>query len=476
MKKHIVLGGMLLCAAAFTSCNEDFKDWASPQTNAQGEDAAAYGIAVLGSGIDLDMNNPECPETFRLLSVVSENQDVEKIVVKDITIKGIKVPFTQDGNDYYAKAIQIDSIGQEALQSRKHEKRELPVEVEAAIVFKSGEAVTVKGNCVQNDTPVEVPEIDPKGYFLLGDIEGTAWNPDQPLFLEKTADGVYEAVIETKKDENWFKFYAGSSFKGKGATTWDDVNATEMGCAENGDSKSPNFIIFTGEKAPITGEAVKVQTPTIAGAGHWKITLDMNRLVYTIGPAPANIYIVGNINGTSWGPSFPLYDPDYSGKFQGFYYINGEFKFKPNADNWNNDLEYDGEGKIADNGGPNCPAPETGFYVVDVDMNAMTYKLTKIEFIDIVGNVEGGASDWSSGPHMTYNTEKQCWEADVTLTGAFKFRGNGNWSNDDGNFGGTVDNIVNGSNDNVTPNVTGPVHVELYLSCTDNSYATITAR
>ena len=112
---------------------------------------------------------------------------------------------------------------------------------------------------------------------------------------------------------------------------------------------------------------------------------------------------------------------------------------------------------------------------MDVDMNEMTYALTKIEFIDMVGGVEGSDANWSTGPHMTYNTTKQCWEANVTLTGEFKFRGNGNWDNADGNFGGSLDNIINGSNQNVNPPVTGPVHVELYLSCNGNSYVEITA-
>ena len=44
MKKHILFGGMLLCAAAFTACTEDFTDWASPQSNAQGENEPAYAI------------------------------------------------------------------------------------------------------------------------------------------------------------------------------------------------------------------------------------------------------------------------------------------------------------------------------------------------------------------------------------------------------------------------------------------------
>ena len=147
---------MLLCAAAFTSCNEDFDDWASPQSNAQGEDAAAYAVDFTGSGIDIDMNDPECPEIIKLLTVSTDNPDIEKIVVKSITIGGVKVPYTNEEgeNDYYANSIQIDSIGQEVLQSRKHEKRQLTVDVEASVILKTGEAAPITGSVIQNDTPV----------------------------------------------------------------------------------------------------------------------------------------------------------------------------------------------------------------------------------------------------------------------------------------------------------------------------------
>ena len=37
MKKHLIYIGMFLAAIGFSACNEDFKDWADPQSNPQEE-------------------------------------------------------------------------------------------------------------------------------------------------------------------------------------------------------------------------------------------------------------------------------------------------------------------------------------------------------------------------------------------------------------------------------------------------------
>ena len=37
MKKHLIYTGMFLAAIGFSACNEDFKDWADPQSNPQEE-------------------------------------------------------------------------------------------------------------------------------------------------------------------------------------------------------------------------------------------------------------------------------------------------------------------------------------------------------------------------------------------------------------------------------------------------------
>ena len=77
MKKHILFGGMLLIAAAFTACTEDFKNWASPQSNGP-EDAitvpgftastvGAQNLATAGDEVPVfSLNTSSLPEGFEL--------------------------------------------------------------------------------------------------------------------------------------------------------------------------------------------------------------------------------------------------------------------------------------------------------------------------------------------------------------------------------------------------------------------------
>ncbi len=183
-------------------------------------------------------------------------------------------------------------------------------------------------------------------------------------------------------------------------------------------------------------------------------------------------YEIGNESG--WATNHALRSPNFDGKYEGFYYLNGEFKFKPNTGDWNNDYEYNGPGKIADiDGGPNCPDPGAGFYMIDVDLANGTYQLTKVESISIIGNF----NSWSSDVDMAYNTETGAWEATTTVTeGELKFRMNHDWkiswggANDDGsNFNNLT--LNNGKNLKVAA---GTYKFQLYISYEGNNKVVIT--
>ena len=96
------------------------------------------------------------------------------------------------------------------------------------------------------------------------------------------------------------------------------------------------------------------------------MTLDMMEYTYTLeelGFAPY-IYEIGN--NTSWSGTCPLAGINFDGKYRGFAYLNGEFKYKPNPekDNWTGDWEkVSGDalaGTLDENGAGNIDAPEAG--------------------------------------------------------------------------------------------------------------------
>ncbi len=202
------------------------------------------------------------------------------------------------------------------------------------------------------------------------------------------------------------------------------------------------------------------------------------------------VYEAGVNNG--WGGTEqPLYCGDGNGTYTGFFYAKedswtdgkGAFKLRGAADNWDNGnygtgtLNEDGlTGTLIDDGNSGNIMPAPGFYRADVNLADMTYKLTPIKSVFVVGSALN--NDWDRGVEMTYNFDKLCWECDATFSeaGVIKFKGNGTWDTEDGNWGGTADNIVNGSNDNIPVSVSGDVHIEFYPLCETKAYCTITKR
>ena len=181
---------------------------------------------------------------------------------------------------------------------------------------------------------------------------------------------------------------------------------------------------------------------------------------------PENVYAVGA--DTDWSGTYLLVGGN--GKYKGFGYLSGEFKFRPNADNWDGAWGTGGEGKIA-LGADNLPAPATaGYYMMDVDLNELTYNLTLISTIGIIGPAQAGG--WDSDTDMTYNATDGTWEAKaVTLSaGDMKFRANDAW---DINWGGSLDALTQGG-DNIAVQA-GTYDIVLYALCDGQAKATLTA-
>ena len=183
---------------------------------------------------------------------------------------------------------------------------------------------------------------------------------------------------------------------------------------------------------------------------------------------PEYIYAIGG--DTGWEGVYPLYGKN--GQYKGFGYLSQEFKFRPYEDKWDGDWECVGEGQIGQ-GSDNCPAPkaeDVGYYMIEVDLNAMTYSITRIFSIGIIGPAQAGG--WDTDTDMTYNQEGGYWEAKGVTLGAdlMKFRANDGW---DINWGGSFDNLVQGG-DNMSVEA-GTYDIVLYALCDGKAHCTLTA-
>ena len=444
MTKKILFAFVI--AAGLASCSEDYTDWNNPQHNdAEEAVAAAYGVQFVGSGVDVNMGDENNPEKIKLVSMATSNPDVDSLRFMSIKINNQVIPYTVEGNDAYVSTYSLDSCAMVALKTRKYEKRELNVDVEATVYPKSKTAVAIKGGLKQNETPIPTPEIDPKGYYILGDIENVGWTPSKGLMMTDKGNGIYTATVTTTNEENWFKFYGATGFS-TDDNNWDLVNKYQYGCQVNGDAATFNML-----------EWKDVKTPTIAGAGTWIVTLDMINCTYTI--SKPILYMAGDANG--WAQIDYLASVDGS-SFTGFMYLNQNgFKFcsEPNWDGTNYGATF-----FCKEGDNIIMTEEAGYYKVDVDLSAKTYTLTPITTIGVIGDAtEGG---WDSDQDMTYvpyNSETKepgYWEIkDINLTaGAIKFRANDAW---DISWGGDINSLTTNNGGNITVEA-GTYDIKLY--------------
>ena len=350
MKKYMLFGGVMCAMLGLSSCDESFNDWASPSVNDPEAALAAYGIDVTGSGVEVNMNDAERPDSIRLVSISSTNEEVVSLEYDKVTINDCKIPYVVKGKDVYVGTYAIDSLARLALKSQKYETRELKVSVDAHAKLQSGSSVAFTKEVIQKETPIETPAVDPNGYYLLGEVNGNGWNPQEPVWFANVADGIYEVTVTTENEgENWYKFYGGTD-----AGNWDGANAHVMGCDTNGDGSLFNYINWSAD----------LQCPIISGKGKWKVRLDVNNWTYTINEVKPDLFLTGS--NYDWGGKWLQLVP-FNKSEEDFWTIiylhEGEqFKFAPQA-GWGDDFGYTGT-TINDEAGANITSSSDGNLVV----------------------------------------------------------------------------------------------------------------
>ena len=438
MKKILSLMGMALLMA---SCTDDYKDWAEPFSNAP-EDP--YSISFTAS--------PASPIDFATISgdkVLLFNSTIEgpegaaateyEVVLSDESGEN-QTPVEVDAEGY-ANVEELEAAVY-GLYGRRPVARTIPMEVGVAINVKGASIVKISSTTL-TATP-NAPEIE-EAYYITG--TPNSWNnSDTSLELTNGGGDVYEnpvfkvlipatgSDIEFKVTPksgiggDWSKCLTASDTEGKFAT----------------DNAGGNFMITHVE-----------------GAKFYRVEFNMLDQTWKYDALNFNTYIWQAGNGNGWGsPASPLYSPAGDGKYTGFMYLDGEFKFRSGEDNWNAPDWGKGasEGTLAEQAG-NLSA-DAGYYKVEVDLGALTYKLTPITTIGIVGPAQAGG--WDADTDMTYNKETGAWEATVELAAdEMKFRANDGW---DINWGGTENNLTQGG-DNIKVATAGKYFIQLFAYC-----------
>ena len=406
MKKYILLGTLLCTALAFTSCsNEDYKDWAKPQASGDAAEGSAYSYGIsMNAGPQAEIVMPVADDDITIATIQSEK--TLPFEIKSFTINGKELDIYLEGNAIKTSAARLDSLVEATNFSRAAIKREMEAEVFYSVLdTDQKDSLTFKNVVKLAVTPAATPEIDPQGYFVLGDFEGIGWNPPTAGFMQEVEDGVYSVVVTTTgTGSNWFKFYCGSTYKGE-STTWDDINPKQMGCIEDGDDATENLLVWTGDP-----RGLEVKTPVIKGAGKWKITLDMKNCTYTVKEKLAgldDLYLTGS--NYNWGATksdwkkVNAINNNWGGTSEGefwtiIYLHAGEmFKFAPQQ-GWGGDFggtgltvtDKAGAGYVDD--GTNCKVTNPGWYLLHVktaDMEMIIEKPKVYLIGDCIGGWEG---------------------------------------------------------------------------------------
>ena len=438
--------GMALLMA---SCTDDYKDWADPFSNAPEDPYNISFTASPANPIDFATVTDEkvklfnsaidAPEgaTATMYEVVLSNESGEDLASVEVDLDGC-------ANVEELEAAVYDLYG------RRPVARTIPMKVGVAISVK-GASILKIANTTLTATP-NAPEIE-EAYYITGTPNG--WNnSDTSLELSNGGDDVYENPV----------------FKVLIPATGSDISFKVTPKSGLGGDWSKCLTASDTEGKFATNNAgTDLKIPHVEGAKFYRVEFNMldQTWKYEALSFGEYFYEIGNESG--WGTSHALFGGAGNGKYLGYYYLDGEFKFKPNADNWDNDLEYvSGDamgGTLQSTGGPNCPDPSAGFYQINLDAGAMNYSLTKVDVISIIGDFNG----WGADVDMTYNKEAGCWEATAEVNAnGFKFRMNHDWAiswggaNGDGKL---YDNLTQNNGANIVVDAAGTYKFQLYLSC-----------
>lgn len=293
MKKHILFGGMLLMAAAFTACTEDFTDWASPQANGPedaitipGFSASAVAVQDLAKAGDevatFSLNSSSLPEGFELgnarIELTPEGiEDADKVIV-NTTIQGLasKETLQELIVTNYGKRPDVRTFSGHVLVN----------------ATKDGQALLIDAGTIKVQLQPEAPYIAPAYYIVGGALDwaGSAASKEQK-FSHSDADvyddPVFTIVINAAADgDTWFAI--GDDAACDAITN--DGDWSKLFGIVGGDNKAESGSL---DYRYNLGADNSFCVP--AGAKKIKVTIDMMEQTFTV--TPVNIsdayYLIG---------------------------------------------------------------------------------------------------------------------------------------------------------------------------------------
>jgi hypothetical protein len=462
MKTNKIFGGMLLLAAAFTACNEDFTDWASPIVNPEPEAITIPGVTATAAAASVDLGT--AGDDVQIISVSTAS------FPQGTTVEKMRVVFTPQDMDeaepvtLQATNSQDGSFSKEDLQEmvvnyygRRPEARSFSAHVYYDGMY-NGQAAYIDAGTIELALTPEAPFIAENYYIVGGPYDWAESASTKVLKFSHSDLDVYEDPVFT------IVFDAADS-----GDTWFAIGDDEGCDAIANNDWSKLFGIVGGESQATTGKmdyrynlGADNSFCMPAGADLIKVVIDMMERTFEVTPIKiaSQYYLVGALQGWSTSSMTCLFTPEadnvlsYTTKWTGDH--NLKIWAAEDFGDWGKaigtpvDGDESASGTLGGDGAIKCPEGDA-YYTFTIDMNAMTYTWTKLDnqspteysSISLIGEFNGWGGDFELEqvtPHNWYGLFTQ--EAD----GQLKYRANHDWSTNWG-FGNNNDwDVTNGFN------------------------------
>lgn len=453
--KKINIYAMLILAASFIGCTEDFnKDVAAPQSWDQEE--AAPGMSFSATAVDaIDLNSIDSDSILFSTFTAPKMNDGVTLSKYDVLLDGKKTLAVSSEGKVNVSELQA---AVEEIYGKRPEKRVMEGVV-TAYVEKDGQVFRLPSETIEMAVTPKAPFID-SAYYLIGNMND--WNED-PATLIKLGhsdkdvydDPIFSVAVEVPESCYWKVIPQKNIDAGK---IYDDG---VLGCAINGDTSEEGKLITENPGAMM-----------IEDAGWVIITLNMLEYTYSIKPLDASpyMYVACEYQGWALATAPIVYSTDFI-NYRGFINLDGEFKLCSER-SWDGTNYGAGaeEGKLSTDPTAGNLSVTAGLYYLNANINTLTWTADKIETMGVIGDAT--ANGWDASTPMEYDKDKVEFTVVTTLKpGGFKFRANNDWAV---NLGGTLSNLEFNSNDNIPfDGEEGTYKITLSLANADNWNATV---
>lgn len=440
--KKIALMFVAALSLGFVACEDE--STAIPQSNPQEATMTIEGLTV-SYGADIAGETLDLAAAAEGLVNVIHTDTVANLPLNSELVYRMHIAASEDFANYSVIEVNADgtvaaaewdnwfraNIGMAPTAKMNYVRFAAYVVKESSEVRLGGPEVYLAQKAI-NVTPIALDIKIEEAYYLLGDING--WDVKTAVKLNHAGGDVYDNPVFTlaldipaETTSWWWKIIPQSTYE---TGDWVSADDASFGTAENGSPELSGVLVARTETEDC-GAGCLTQ------GGQLLLTINMLERTYSFAEVIPSLYTPGNSNGWSPDASQILNTNDYV-TYTGFAYLNGDFKFTSAAD-WDHINFGNGgsEGVLStDPGAGNLSSGAEGLFWCTVDVAALTYKLSHVQTLGLIGDFNG----WSSSVNLTPSADFLTWTGEATFTGegSWKLRANDDWTDD---WGGSVDGL-----------------------------------